>query len=281
MIGVFADYSVRWARVKEQYNNSKDEFDHDELKDKGSYEPKYGQKISDCFFEADIIISNNVEININDKNDAYLQMDTNIKTYLEKYADPLKSRPTTVESLMAEAYVSGRRSFCLKRKVGAVITDKYNRVISAGYNSVPIGLKECKNQHGSCYKDQKRVNVARNIAKGLNINLEGDKESFVIDTVKRNIKILEACRALHAEESSILNLVGRGMDMEDTAMYVTTYPCNLCANKIVQSHIKKVVYFEPYPVEEAKLILETGGVKTEAFEGVTFRAFFRFYKYEP
>ena len=204
-------------------------------------------------------------------------MDTNIKTYLDKYSDPLKSRPTTVESLMAEAYVSGRRSFCLKRKVGAVITDKFNRVISAGYNSVPIGLKECKNEHGSCYKDKKRVTVAKNIAKGLNIECNDE----AIETVKKNIKILEACRALHAEESSILNLVGRGMDMDDSTMYVTTYPCNLCANKIVQSHIKKVVYFEPYPVEEAKIILETGGVKTEAFEGVTFRAFFRFYKYEP
>ena len=93
--------------------------------------------------------------------------------------------------------------------------------------------------------------------------------------------MLELCRALHGEESAILNLVGRGVDLTDSTMYVTTYPCNLCANKIVQSKIKKVVYFEPYPVEEAKLIFREANVETEPFEGVTFRAFFKFFKYEP
>ena len=61
-------------------------------------------------------------------------------------------------------------------------------------------------------------------------------------------------------------------------MYVTTYPCNLCANKIVQAGIKKVVYFEPYPVEEAKKIFKEANVISEPFEGVTFRAFFKFFK---
>ena len=93
--------------------------------------------------------------------------------------------------------------------------------------------------------------------------------------------MLEKCRALHGEENAIMNLVGRGIDLKESTIYVTTYPCNLCANKIVQAGIKKVVYFEPYPVEEAKQILKEGGVETESFEGVTFRAFFKFFKYEP
>ena len=60
---------------------------------------------------------------------------------------------------------------------------------------------------------------------------------------------------------------------------MTTHPCNLCANKIVQAGIAKVVYFEPYPVKEAKAILKEGKVHSEPFEGVTFRAFFKFYQY--
>lgn len=68
--------------------------------------------------------------------------------------------------------------------------------------------------------------------------------------------------------------------MDDSTIYVTTFPCNLCANKIVQSGIKHVIYFEPYPVEEAKTILNEGNVEFEPFEGVTFRAFFKFYQYE-
>ena len=97
--------------------------------------------------------------------------------------------------------------------------------------------------------------------------------------VKKNIKLLERCRVLHGEESAILNLVGHGVDMSKTTMYVTTFPCNLCANKIVQAGIKKIVYFEPYPVKEAKEILKIGNVHAEPFEGVTFRAFFKFFKY--
>jgi len=49
LIGLFADYEVRWDRVKSSYNNSKDSFDADEQKDKGALEPTYGQRISDCF----------------------------------------------------------------------------------------------------------------------------------------------------------------------------------------------------------------------------------------
>ena len=86
---------------------------------------------------------------------------------------------------------------------------------------------------------------------------------------------------IRSAESAILNLVGRGTDSIDTTMYVTTFPCNLCANKIVQSGIKNVIYFEPYPVQEAKDIFKEANVIAKPFEGVTFRAFFKFYQYEP
>jgi deoxycytidylate deaminase len=49
----------------------------------------------------------------------------------------------------------------------------------------------------------------------------------------------------------------------------------LCANKIAQVGIKHIVYFEPYPMEEAKKILEDKGVEQEPFEGVTYNGYFR------
>lgn len=49
LIGIFADYDVRWERVKKIYKESKDMFNIDEQKDQGKMEPYYGQKISDCF----------------------------------------------------------------------------------------------------------------------------------------------------------------------------------------------------------------------------------------
>ena len=101
-------------------------------------------------------------------------------------------------------------------------------------------------------------------------------------------KLLDICRALHAEENAILNLCKVGTALphlhkkdtgvaEGCVLYSTTFPCNLCANKIVTVGIKKVVYAEPYEMEEAKKVLEKGGVVYERFQGVKSRAYFRFY----
>lgn len=277
LIGVFADYDVRWDRVKETYGGSKDSFDRDEQRDQGSYEPKHGQRISDCFFESDLILSNNDFISSDGTNQAYQSMKDKINGYLMALNDPSNSNPTLKETLMAAAYTSGRRSRCLKRKVGAVIADKYDRIISSGFNGVPHGLHECHTLLGKCYRDIKRGQVAKRISSEMNL---GD-DPAATDAITRNVKLLELCRSLHGEESAILDLVGRGTDLSGSTIYVTTYPCNLCANKIVQVGIKKVVYFEPYPVEEAKKIFKDAEVISEPFEGVTFRAFFKFYQFEP
>ncbi len=282
LIGIFADYDVRWERVKKIYKESKDMFNIDEQKDQGKMEPYYGQKISDCFFEADLILSNNDRIickgdGYNEANDKYYEMESKINGYLIALNNPAKSSPTLVEASMAAAYTSGRRSKCLKRKVGAVITDKYDKIISSGFNGVPNNLKECSSQYGHCYRDEMRTELGELISKDLELS----SSSKSVEAIKKRVKLLELCRAMHGEESAIINLVGKGINMENSTIYVTTYPCNLCANKIVQTGIKKVIYFEPYPVEEAKKTLKDGNVKSEPFEGVTFRAFFKFFQYEP
>lgn len=117
LVGVFADYDIRWERVKDSYNGSKDSFDVDEKKDQGNFEPSFGQKISDCFFESDLIISNNEMISCDSPNEAYNAMKAKINGYLMALKDPANSNPTLKETLMAAAYTSGRRSKCLKRKV--------------------------------------------------------------------------------------------------------------------------------------------------------------------
>lgn len=278
LIGIFAEYDVRWERSRDIYRGSKDNFDADERRDQGKSEPLYGQRISDCFFESDLILSNNKEINAKEPNEEYWNMKSKIEAYLKYLDEPIDSNPTLVETLMAAAYTSGRRSRCIKRKVGAVITNKYDQIISSGFNGVPRQLKECKSIKGSCYRDMERERIAKEICSDLN---QQENVETAIDVIKGKIKLLEKCRALHGEENAIINLVGRGVDLTESTIYVTTYPCNLCANKIVQAGIGKVIYFEPYPVEEAKKILRDGNVQTESFEGVTFRAFFKFFKYEP
>ena len=91
-------------------------------------------------------------------------------------------------------------------------------------------------------------------------------------------KLLDVCRALHAEENAILNVskIGRP-GLKETVLYSTTFPCNLCANKIAQSGIKKVVYSETYTMKEALRVLLKEGVDISKFEGVKSSTFFKLY----
>ena len=91
-------------------------------------------------------------------------------------------------------------------------------------------------------------------------------------------KLLDMCKSLHAEEMCLLKLPKTVDDDESMVLYVTTQPCNLCANKIVLSGIKNVVYAEPYTLKEAQDILDRGRVTTRRFEGIKSSAFFRLYR---
>jgi dCMP deaminase len=86
------------------------------------------------------------------------------------------------------------------------------------------------------------------------------------------------CRSLHAEENALMNLLKNSSSVyNDTTLYTTTFPCNLCANKIAEVGIKKVIYAEPYPQEEAKKVLNNNQIACEMFEGVKSAAFFKFF----
>ena len=92
-------------------------------------------------------------------------------------------------------------------------------------------------------------------------------------------KLLDMCRALHAEENALLNLANNNTAKNDELiLYVTTQPCNLCANKIVSTGIKKVIFEEPYLMKESADILRAGNVAVKRFEGVKSSAFFKLYQ---
>lgn len=92
-------------------------------------------------------------------------------------------------------------------------------------------------------------------------------------------KLLDMCRAIHAEEYAILNLTRSGTPTPPGAvMYTTTFPCNLCANKIVAAGIARVVYAEPYVTREAHAILKGKDIQVDRFRGVKSGAYFRMYR---
>ena len=109
------------------------------------------------------------------------------------------------EYFMSMAILSSKRSKDPNTKVGACIVSMDKKVLSVGYNGMPIGI------------DDKKIPWGR----------EGEE----LDT-----KYPYVC---HAELNAILN---SDRNLHNSRIYVTLFPCNECAKAIIQSGIKEVIY---------------------------------------
>lgn len=146
-----------------------------------------------------------------------------------------------------------------------------------GVNSA-MTCPHCKKEY------QEHIKFCDNCQKEIKESYECSKcgtkvfEEFLPGSKKTPGKLLDLCRALHGEEMAIIQLSKSGGKVSgELVLFVTTQPCNLCANKIVTAGIKKVVYAEPYDMAEATIILKKGEVELERFEGVKSSAYFKLY----
>ncbi len=110
------------------------------------------------------------------------------------------------EYFMGVAKLSGQRSKDPNTQVGSCIVSANNKILSMGYNGLPIG----------CSDDE--FPWAR----------EGDE----LDT--------KYLFVTHSELNAILNY--RGGSLDGSKLYVTLFPCNECAKAIIQAGIRTVVY---------------------------------------
>ena len=144
-------------------------------------------------------------------------------------------RPTLDEYFMEIARVVAKRSTCLRNQVGAVIVlDK--RILSTGYNGAPRNLEHCLDI--GCIRQQ------QNIASGTRHEL---------------------CRAVHAEQNAIIQSALHGVSIENATLYCTHQPCVLCAKMIINSKIKRVVFSNHYPDDEAMNFFNSAGVEVTSF----------------
>lgn len=273
LFAVWASHDARWERTKDKYSGNLALFDEDDKRDKDE-KIENGQQITLCYQMADVIILNEKTVHA-EETDEYKQLNEITKKYVELIEKKEKFEPTEMETLMTMAYANSMRSSCSQRKVGALIIDEFGNAFSSGYNEVPSSERPCKNTYGMCYRKYIRTKLNERLKVAI-----GDDEltKTVSDIVKSESKMLDYCRALHAEESAIVNMARMSVtaNLNKATLYTTTYPCNLCANKIAQVGIKHIVYYEPYPQQEAKEILNTHRVEQTPFEGVTFNGYFRF-----
>ena len=71
----------------------------------------------------------------------------------------------------------------------------------------------------------------------------------------------EIANTIHAEQYIIAKAAKEGISVKDLAIYVTTFPCPVCAKMIACSGIKQVFFAEGGSNFDAKKVLESAGVK--------------------
>lgn len=93
------------------------------------------------------------------------------------------------------------------KKVGCVISNNDNRIVSVGYNGYPTGCDDTK--------------------------------------LERKERPLKYSFTEHAERNAIYNASRIGVSTKDCTMYLMWFPCDDCARAIIQSGIKKLVCSKP------------------------------------
>lgn len=217
--------------------------------------------------------------------------------------------PSAEERCMVVAYTAKFNSSCLSRQVGAVITNQYHAIRTIGWNEVPYGqvpcglrgLNEvCSAKNRKCvysefeeteihrYKDEKSFTQHINddfpdIAKKY-ADLKGLPMPYCFKTLHNRYEGKENqvfTRSLHAEENAILQMAKYGGEaLMNGVIYVTASPCELCAKKLYQIGVRKIVYIDPYPGISRQHIIKAGFKQPalKLFQGAYGTTYFKLYQ---
>lgn len=145
-----------------------------------------------------------------------------------------EKRITHTQAMMGIAQTIAKRSPCITRQVGAVITED-GYIVGVGYNGPPSGLKH-------------DITDIRK-EKGFNSG-EG----------------LDYSRDVHAEQNAIMQSgikTKRGTNLE---LFTTSSPCIHCMRMLIQIGIKRIVYIEKYDHKLAWEMAEEAGIEMVQYE---------------
>ena len=137
------------------------------------------------------------------------------------------SRPDWDTYFLSIAKLASSRATCIRRKVGCVLVDSKNHVVSVGYNGVRSKFDHCM-EGVPC--------MGASAPSGTS---------------------LDECMAVHAEVNAFLHLTSQ----DDLTAYLTVCPCMSCAKMICNSNVKRVVALEWYVHKEVTSMLEKAGIE--------------------
>ena len=70
----------------------------------------------------------------------------------------------------------------------------------------------------------------------------------------------EECLAVHAEQNAIAWAARTGVSLYNATLYCTHQPCLICARLIITTGINRVVYAEPYRLEDGLALLRQASI---------------------
>lgn len=228
--------------------------------------------------------------------------------------------PSAEERCMVVAYTAKFNSSCMSRQVGAVITNQYHSIRTIGWNDVPYGQMPCglrelhllhdvctdchhiysefeSGPHGvygnKCFTDKVTESYpdiqGQNLETGEDLvkkpeELAGLPFSYCFKTLHNTFegeKNQVYTRSLHAEENAILQMAKYGGEpLMNGIIYVTASPCELCAKKLYQIGVRKIVYIDPYPGISMNQIIRAGFKRPhlKLFQGAYGASYFKLYQ---
>jgi dCMP deaminase len=133
------------------------------------------------------------------------------------------------QELMNQAEALVERSADWWRQVGGVIAKNGEVLLSAYNHHLP-------NEQQPYFDGDPRANFH----KGLNI---------------------EISTAIHTESALIAEAARRGLALEGADLYVTTFPCPVCAKAVAYSGIKRVFFRDGYSMVDGQELMKTKGVE--------------------
>lgn len=96
-----------------------------------------------------------------------------------------------------------------------------------------------------------------------NTHLPNEYETYVFGDPRLNVDAGQKGKycALHAERAVIALCARRGLSLQGSSLYVTTFPCEDCAREIVFAGVAQVFFRDGYSVLNAQEVLRSNGVE--------------------
>jgi len=132
--------------------------------------------------------------------------------------------------IMKKALLLASESGCFWRQVASIVV-KDGKILYQGYNKMLPNNDECY------------------------------KIGCIRDNLKPGEKTAELCSVIHSEANCIAQAANDGVSLNGASIYVTVFPCPMCAKLIVISGIKKCFYNTGWANFDGERVMQAAGVE--------------------